>query len=39
MDREPEARAELERALALEPRERLDSVLQARARGLLRDLD
>ena len=39
MDREAEARAELEKALALEPRERLDSVLQARARELLRDLD
>jgi tetratricopeptide (TPR) repeat protein len=38
MDRETEARAELERALALAPRERLDRVLQERARALLRDL-
>jgi len=35
MDREAEARAELAKALALVPRERLDSVLQARARELL----
>jgi tetratricopeptide (TPR) repeat protein len=39
MDRRAEARAELEKALALGPRERLDSVLQARARELLRDLE
>jgi tetratricopeptide (TPR) repeat protein len=39
MDRETEARAELERALALEPQERLDRVLQERARELLRELD
>jgi tetratricopeptide (TPR) repeat protein len=38
MDREAEARAELEKALALEPKERLDGVLQTRARELLRDL-
>lgn len=39
MDRPAEARAELEKALALVPRERLDDVLQARARQLLRDLE
>lgn len=39
MDREREARAELEKALAVTPRERLDGVLQARTRELLRDLD
>jgi tetratricopeptide (TPR) repeat protein len=39
MDREAEARAELEKALALEPRERLDGVLQARASELLRELE
>jgi tetratricopeptide (TPR) repeat protein len=39
MDRDEEARAELEKALALPPRERLDAVLQDRARELLRDLD
>jgi tetratricopeptide (TPR) repeat protein len=39
MDRDEEARAELEKALALPPRERLDTVLQDRARELLRDLD
>jgi tetratricopeptide (TPR) repeat protein len=39
MDRSAEARAELEKALALVPRERLDAVLQARARQLLRDLE
>lgn len=39
MDRPAEARAELEKALALVPRERLDGVLQARARQLLRDLE
>jgi predicted negative regulator of RcsB-dependent stress response len=38
MDREAEARAELEKALGLEAREQLDRVLQARARELLRDL-
>lgn len=39
LDREEKARAELEKALALPPRERLDAVLQERARELLRDLD
>jgi len=39
MDRPAEARAELEKALALVPRERLDDVLQARARQLLGDLE
>jgi hypothetical protein len=39
MDREEEARAELEKALTLQPRERLDAVLHDRARELLRDLD
>ncbi len=39
MDREEEARAELEKALALPPQERLDSLLQDRARELLRELD
>ncbi|CAN5854168.1 hypothetical protein BH20GEM1_BH20GEM1_10130 [soil metagenome] len=39
MDREAEARAELEKALAIEPRERLDAVLQSRARELLRDFE
>jgi hypothetical protein len=38
MDREAEARAELEKALGLGAREQLDRVLQARARELLRDL-
>jgi hypothetical protein len=39
MDREEEARAELQRALAARPTERLDRVLQERARELLRELD
>ena len=39
MDRDEEARAELEQALALPPRERLDAVLQDRARELLGELD
>jgi tetratricopeptide (TPR) repeat protein len=39
MDRPAQARAELEKALALVPRERLDGVQQARARQLLRDLE
>ena len=39
MDRRTEARAELEKALTLVPRERLDGVLQARSRELLRDLE
>ena len=39
MDREGEARVELEKAIALPARERLDTVLQDRARELLRDLD
>lgn len=39
MDREEEARAELEKALALPPQERLDGLLQDQARELLRDLD
>lgn len=39
LDREAEARAELEKAVALPPRERLDAVLQGRARELLRDLN
>jgi tetratricopeptide (TPR) repeat protein len=39
MDREARARAELEKAIALEPREQLDRVLQARARALLAELD
>ena len=38
LDRESEARAELEKALALEPRERLDRILQAEAGALLREL-
>jgi tetratricopeptide (TPR) repeat protein len=39
MDRRAEARTELEKALEQEPRERLDGVMQARARQLLRDLE
>lgn len=39
MDRDEEARVELEKALALPPRERLDAVLQDRARELVRELD
>jgi tetratricopeptide (TPR) repeat protein len=39
MDRVEEARAELDKALALPRRERLDAVLQDRARELLRELD
>lgn len=38
LEREAEARSQLERAIALEPRERLDRVLQERARALLREL-
>jgi tetratricopeptide (TPR) repeat protein len=38
MDREAQARAELEKALALPPKERLDRLLQEQARALLRDL-
>jgi tetratricopeptide (TPR) repeat protein len=38
MDREAEARAELEKALDLQAREQLDRVLQSRARELLREL-
>ena len=38
MDREADARAQLEQALTLQAREQLDRVLQARARELLRDL-
>ena len=39
MDRDAEAREQLAKALAVAPRERLDQVLQARARELLGELD
>jgi hypothetical protein len=39
LDRDADARAELETALSLPPRERLDTVLQDRARELLRELE
>lgn len=39
MDREADARVQLTRALALEPRERMDRILQSQARELVGELD